>query len=322
MKKLIFSLSALCLSILTLSAQTTDSERDFQISFVSPFGTNGMQSHLITNKYSINILGGYSAGNRVLELGSLYNVNSNYTSGLQAAGLVNYSGMSNHAVHLAGLVNIAAGGETSFQGAGIANVAKSVKGVQAAGIINVAGEVDGVQLGLINIAGSYEGGVPIGLINIVKENGKQEFELSFSEAINTAVSFKLGTDHLYTIFSAGVNYIQQPIEYAVGLGFGTHIDWKEGWGNQIEIMGYALTEEGSFNTGLNMLTQLKFTVSKEITEHFKVYGGPVLNMTISDYVNPITGEVGSSLAPYSLWKNSSNRTSLNSWIGFSVGVRF
>ncbi len=337
MKRLILSLVAICFTALTASAQRTNNERDFQISFISPFGTNGVQSHLITNKFSLNILGGYSAGNRVLELGSLYNVNTHFTSGVQAAGIVNYSGNSKKAAQFAGVINIATDGSSSFQAAAVANaakeldgmqaaavanVAKEVDGVQASAVVNIADEVDGVQLGLINIAGSYERGVPIGLINIVKENGKQEFELSFSEAINTAVSFRLGTDHFYTIFSAGVNYIEQPVNYAVGLGLGTHIDWKRGWGNQIEAMGYALSEDGSYDTGLNMLTQLKFTLSKDITRRFKLFAGPVLNMTISNYVNPETGQLGSSLAPWSMWKNNSSKTHLNAWVGFTAGFRF
>ncbi len=337
MKKLILSLAAFCLSVFAVSAQTVKTERDFQISFISPFGTNGTQSHLITNKYSINILGGYSAGNRVLELGSLYNVNSKFTKGAQFAGISNYTGDSQKAVQFAGVVNVAKSGESLVQGAGVANVtervtgvqlsgvanlAKEVEGVQAAGVVNIADEVNGVQLGLINIANRYEKGVPVGLINIVKENGKQEFEVSTSEAINTAVSFKLGTDYFYTIFSVGANYINKPINYAAGLGFGTHIKWNKGWGNQIEALGYMLTEDGEFQNDFNMLTQLKFTVSKDIAKRFKVFAGPVLNMTISNYINPNTGELGSSLAPFSVWKNNGIKTRLNAWVGFTAGVRF
>jgi transposase len=54
----------------------------------------------------------------------------------------------------------------------------------------------------------------IGLINIAKHRGKYEFEVSFSESINTAISFKIGTDKFYTIFSGGINYFLSTIEYA------------------------------------------------------------------------------------------------------------
>lgn len=297
-------------------------ERDFQISFIAPFGTNGIQSHLATNQISINILGGYSYGNKLFELGGLYNANTHLTQGFQLAGIANYSGNTDQAAQLAGITNIASAGTTPFQFAGITNVADEVNGLQLAGILNVARQIKGVQFALINYAGQNDG-VSIGLINIVKKGGKQEFEVSFSEVLNTIVSFKLGTDKFYTIFSGGINYINNPVEYAAGLGLGTHISWKNGWGNQIEAMGYALTGNGSFETeGINMLTQLKFTVSKQLAPHFKLFAGPVVNMTVSDYINPDTGTRGSSLSPWSMWKSHSSSTDLNGWLGFSAGVRF
>lgn len=320
MKRLTLSTLS-CLFSMLLMAQETQ-VRNFQVSFISPFGTNGAQSYLVTNKVSINLLGGYSYGNTIFEFGGLYNVNTNLTRGFQFAGLSNYSGNTDNAAQFSGITNIAIDGITPFQFAGIANVANEVKGLQFAGIVNVAKHVKGVQLGLINYADESDG-VSIGLINIVKKGGKQELEVSFSEALNTAVSFKLGTDKFYTIFSGGVNYINKPMEYAAGIGWGTHMDLKKGWGSQIEAMGYALTENGSFETdALNMLTQLKFTVSKQFAPHFKIFAGPVVNMTISDYVNPETGAKGSPLSPWSMWKSSSNTTHLNGWIGLSLGVRF
>lgn len=320
MKKIILSVTVICLSAISVLAQELKN-KDFQVSFIAPFGTNGTQSHLTTNKVSFNILGGYSYGNTVFEFGSLYNVNTHLTKGFQFAGIANYSGNIQKAAQFAGLTNIAPNGTTPFQFAGITNVADEVIGLQLAGIVNVAKRVKGVQVGVINYADESDG-VSIGLINIVKNGGKQEFEVSFSEALNTTVSFKLGTDRLYTIFSGGVNYINKPVEYAAGLGFGTHMDWKKGWGNQIEIMGYSLTRNGSFDTdGVNMLSQLKFTVSKQFYKHFKVFAGPVVNMTIAD-TDFEKGITGSSISPYSMWSNDGKKTHLNSWIGFVAGVRF
>lgn len=321
MKKIFLSIALLCITVTGVFGQS-QKERAVQLSLLSPLGTNGVESHMIINKVSLNILGGYSFGNTVFEFGGLYNVNTHQTKGFQFAGIVNYSGHTEKAAQFAGITNIAASGVTPFQFAGIANVADEVTGLQFSGLVNVAKRVKGVQFGLFNYA-EVSDGVSIGLINIVKKGGKQEFEVSFSEAINTAVSFKLGNDRFYTIFSAGMNYINSPVEYAIGLGLGTYIDWKKGWGNQIEAMGYSLSEQGSLkNDGINMLTQLKLTLSKEFAPHFKVFAGPTINMTISDYVNPETGVIGSSLSPWSMWKNDSGSTRLNGWIGFTAGVRF
>lgn len=348
MKKKIFSVILFCVTALSAVAQNDN--KLFHLSFISPFGTNGTRSHLVTNNISFNILGGHSYGNTAFELGGLYNANIYLTKGVQFAGILNFSGHSYNAVQFAGVTNISTQGVSGAQigGAvnvaynattqisGVINVAKRIEGVQVAGIGNIASgdvktqigtvfnsakRVKGVQIGLFNYADSCDG-VQIGLINIVKNGGKHEFEVAFSEALNTTISFKLGTDKLYTIFSGGVSYLNNPIEYAYGVGFGTHQNWGKRWGSQVEIIGYQLTEEGKFRGGLDLLTRLKFTVSKQIANHFKVFAGPVLNMTISDYVNPETGKIGSSFASYTMWEQTNGKTNLKAWLGFTAGVRF
>ena len=304
---------------------------------VTPLGTNGVESYSATNKVSVNILGGQSSGNTCFEFGGLYNVNKNYTKGFQFAGLMNYSGCGEHASQFAGITNIMPKGTSPFQFAGIANVADEadglqfagianvadkVDGLQFAGIVNVAREVNGVQFGLINVAEECDG-VSVGLINVVKKDGKHEFELSFSESLNTAVSFKLGTDKFYTIFSGAVNYIYNPVEYAAGIGFGTHINWKNDWSNQIEIIGYGVTDGGCFDyDGVNMLAQLKLPISKQISKHFKVFAGPVFNVSISDCADNDLVHGAANLSPWKMWNFSSGKTKFNGWIGLVAGVRF
>ncbi len=326
MKKTFLSL-ILVLSISNLNAQTK--ERDFQLSFMTPLGTNGINSQDYVNKFSLNLLGGYSSGNKIFELGGLYNVSIDFSKGLQVAGITNYSGemggvqvagITNYSgeidgAQVAGITNISKDVE-GIQIGGLANIAGDIEGAQIAGLLNIADEVDGVQIGLFNYAKSVDEGLPIGLINVVKEGGKYEGEVSFSEALSTTLSFKLGTDYFYTIFSAGVNYIKKPVDYAVGLGFGTHIHWDKGWGNEIEAIGYALTEEGVFPDELNLLTQLKFPISKEFSKHFKIFAGPVLNLTISSNNNSPT------IAPWTMWQTSLDENNLSSWLGFTAGVRF
>ena len=261
-----------------------------------------------------NVEGGQVAG--------LVNKSRNVDGG-QVAGLVNTARLI-EGVQIAGLVNAAKGNVFGVQIAGLSNVARDVYGVQVGGLVNVARNQHGVQVGLFNYSDRSDG-VSVGLINIVKHGGKQEFEISFSEAINTAVSFRLGNNNLYTIFSGGINYIDTPkVEYAVGLGLGTHMDWRRGWGSQIEVLGHLLTEDGAFfeNHDINMLTQIKYTFSKQFCKRFKIFAGPVINLTISDNVNPVTGVVGSSLSPWSMWSASSGDLRFNSWIGFTAGVRF
>lgn len=314
MRKIFLLVSVLLLPVLSIIAQEVI-QRDFQLSFISPLGTNGLDSRVTSNKFSLNMLGGYSYGNTAFELGGIYNVNTDVTKGLQMSGVANYSGYGLNAFQIAGITNVMKKGTTPFQIAGVVNMADNANGLQLAGVVNVAKRLTGVQLGLINIADESEG-VAVGLINIVKKNGKYEFELAFSEAWNTVISFKLGTDYFYTIFSGGVKYVKEPIEYGAGLGFGTHVCWKNGWSNQIELIGYAITTGKSFNhDGLNMLVQLKLPIAKEVCEHFKIFGGPVFNTTLSSLDK-------CSINPWSLGSTLSGKTKLNCWLGFVVGVRF
>lgn len=318
-KRLIYAFLLLLSSACSLSSQAQDyEEKDFQLGFVTPVGTNGTHSYSTVNKVSFNVLGGHSYGNTAFEFGSLYNINTHITKGFQFAGIANYTGCSDGAAQMAGITNIASDGVSTFQLAGIANIANEMSGLQMAGIVNIAKRLRGVQLGLVNISDECEG-VPVGLINIVKKNGKHEFELSFSETLNTAVSFRLGTDKLYTIFSGGVRYLESPTEYALGIGFGTHINWKNNWGNQIELVGYSVTKDGSFNNdGVNMLTQLRLPISKELSCGLKLFAGPVVNMTISD----VEEDGDDSIGPWNMWSSIHGDTHLKGWVGLVAGVRF
>ena len=297
-------------------------EKNFQLSLVSPVGTNGMSSGQTTNKVSFNIVGGHSFANKIFEFGSVYNVNLNHTSGFQFAGVMNYTKESRKAAQFAGVTNISQSGKTPFQFAGVLNAADKVTGLQFAGLVNVAKDVRGVQFGIINYSDTCSSGVPIGIFNIVRHGGKHELEVGLSDALNTYASFKLGVNRFYTIFSAGVNFLHSEPIYGVGMGFGTDILWKKtGWANQIEAVGYYVTEDGKFQTGTNVLAQVKFTFSKQIRTHFKVFAGPTLNLTVSDHVNSETGAIGSSLKPYSIFHTNGN-TAVNGWVGFTAGVRF
>ncbi len=311
MKKLL--LTAIC-AIATLSLSAQEQYRGAQVSFITPVGTNGTESQHFTNGFSFNILGGYSYATEGFELGGLYNINSDHTDGVQIGGLFNMSGKLK-GLQLAGLFNTTDDIE-GVQVAGITNIAGDVEGIQLSGIVNIADENSGFQVGLVNYAEESDG-VQLGLINIVKEGGKQEFEVGFGEALNTYASFRLGNRYLYTIFSGGMRYFgSEGIDFAAGLGMGTQIEWEDGWANEIEGICYSITHDGEFAKSLNLLTQLRFTFSKEFSPWFKVFAGPTLNLTISDRVG------GSYWAPSALFESQSGSSITTGWIGFTAGVRF
>jgi len=180
-------------------------DKPFQFSLTPGLGTHGKMSGQVENKFSLNVLGGYTAGVDGFEVGGIFNINkkdvryvqfagvcnivggnvagfqasgvSNYNTknatGFQVAGVINNSG-SVEGFQAAGVINLTTDTVKGAQVAGVVNIAKCAN-VQAAGISNVAEEVEGVQLsGIANVADSVRGVQAAGLINIAERvNGLQ-----------------------------------------------------------------------------------------------------------------------------------------------------
>ena len=292
-------IQALLLVLIPANLFANEKVRLFQFGLFPPISSNGINSGKTVNMVSLNLIGGYSAGTKVFELGGVWNASRDYIKGLQIAGLLNYTGNSCNSVQISGFANISASGKSPLQIGGLFNVADNVNGLQISALVNVAKKVKGVQIGLINCVENGEEGVSIGLVNITKYGGKYEFEVSFSEAVNTLVSFRLGTDRFYTIFSGGVNYFHSPLEYAVGLGFGTSIDWKKHWSNQIEIQAYGISHKKKLfmENSVNGIIQMRLPVCKEFAKHFKVFVGPTLNLGLQN-----ADVLGNTLSPWQIWK--------------------
>lgn len=132
--------------------------RTWQVSFVPFVGTNHRLSGNVVNDYSLNILGGYSAGTNKLELGGLFNINRGSVRHVQAAGLFNLNGGRTEGVQLAGLFNTNFDSSRVAQFAGLINFNDhSSEGIQAAGLSNLT-------------IGQYRGPQVAGLFNVVSDN--------------------------------------------------------------------------------------------------------------------------------------------------------
>jgi hypothetical protein len=182
-------------------------EKVFQFSLFPGISTNGIESGAYYNKFSFNLFGGLSAGNRILELGSLVNVNLKESTGIQIAGLANVVG-ANAYVNLSqseerALINVE-DSESSTKGiqfAGILNfVRNNTRGIQVAGMLNVVGgDIKGFQLaGIGNSAVNNMGGTSsaiqiAGFYNIAKE-GMGGFQISslFNYTDGNFAGFQLG----------------------------------------------------------------------------------------------------------------------------------
>jgi len=193
--------------------------RPFQVTFISPIGTNGANSGDYVNELSLNILGGYNGGLDGFELGSLVNILRKDMDGFQGAGFANLVGgkadgaqisgflniVNEHSegMQLGGFANINGSGFDGLQGAGFLNItggnsevieiggfgnlnAGDIEGAQLAGFINLAESVNGAQLGgFINIADKVDGAQIAGFINIAdKAEGIQLSVINICDSID------------------------------------------------------------------------------------------------------------------------------------------
>lgn len=180
----------------------------FQASLTPGLSSHGIMSSQVINKFSLNVLGGYTAGTNGFEIAGLFNITKGDVKKLQFAGLFNLAGGSVTGIQIAGLLNDVSGRKTGFQAAGLLNRVKNeaegfqvaglsnfntkdMKGMQAAGLLNyVRNEVEGFQVaglcnftakdikgmqagGLVNVSGRNHGGLQIaGIGNMVSRHSK------------------------------------------------------------------------------------------------------------------------------------------------------
>lgn len=160
-------------------------ERVFQFSLFPGISTNGLNSASYFNKFSLNLFGGISAGNRIVEFGGVANLNVQGITGIQFGGLANIvganaftnltvseqralinSGFRSNAkgIQCSGILNYVRNNSAGIQVSGVFNVVgDDSKGFQMAGLGNTAGgDSEGLQLaGLFNISQSSMSGFQV-----------------------------------------------------------------------------------------------------------------------------------------------------------------
>lgn len=265
MKSLITLTLILLLVANDLPAQETDSlkTRAFQFSFITPVGTNGLSSWKVTNRFSINLLAGYSGGLNGAEFSGLFSLIRIRMQGVQFSGLGNivlgetrgaqFSGLFNinlknvTAWQFAGLCNVATGNMKGFQCSGFASIAvQESRGMQVSGFMNYGGggkitqiagftniakkKSKGMQMaGFFNFAGKLKG-VQIAPFNYVDslEKGVPIGFLSFVRNGYHALEFST-TETMYGVFSFKTGVRQFYNILSTGVGYrNNRILW--GWG--------------------------------------------------------------------------------------------
>ncbi len=152
--------------------------KSYQISVWPGVGTHGKLNAQVSNSTSINLIGGYSGGVEVFEVGLLFNLVKKNVKHVQLAGLFNMVGGNVNGFQAANLFNQVEGNVEGVQIAGLANVVKrDVSGIQIATLFNRARSIKGLQIGFINKTDTQDG-TSIGLINISK-NRKGKNRIGF-----------------------------------------------------------------------------------------------------------------------------------------------
>lgn len=198
MKRINLIVTACVLVTALLQAQSDEKElkRKFQLTFVTPLGTNGLQSHKTTNNVSINILAGVSRGLNGFEVGSIANVILKDVKGAQFAGVGNVVLGEVHGAQVSGYFNYCGSG---------------VKGAQFSSVVNInLGELQGGQFSGFNLTRKGGSGVQLGAYaNVMGGHFKGSQISAFT---NVATGSIQGSQ-----ISAGFNYAKKVKGVQLGL---------------------------------------------------------------------------------------------------------
>jgi len=168
-------------------------EQPVQTSVAPGLGSHGKLGAQVINKFSLNMIGGYTAGLDGVEIGTIFNIDKKDVQYVQIAGVFNVVGGSFKGVQVGGLHNNVLDSVKGVEGvqiSGFSNLVKgpfkgaqvggiynqtgtSLEGVQISGFINrIKGDIQGAQVGGIynQVNGHLEGLQTSGFINVVNGN--------------------------------------------------------------------------------------------------------------------------------------------------------
>jgi hypothetical protein len=121
--------------------------KPIQFSLTPGLGTHGRMAAQVVNKFSLNVIGGYTAGINGFEIAGVFNIDKNDVKYVQYAGTFNTVGGKVTGMQIAGGYNLDLDSLHGFQAAGAGNNVKGgLQGVQLSGVFNrVEKKIMGVQ---------------------------------------------------------------------------------------------------------------------------------------------------------------------------------
>lgn len=290
--------------------------RPFQVSLTPGLSSHGMFSPQVVNKFSLNLVGGYTAGVDGVEFGGFFNINKQDSRYLQVAGIFNLVGGSVHGAQLAGVHNFAIDTVKGVQLAGFINQSTGqVSGLQLSSLHNEARHLKGVQIGLVNQADTSDG-ASIGLINLIG-NGFYRVSLTANNLMAANLALKTGTHAFYSILMAGMNTSAQQKMYAFGLGAGHDFLINNKFYASAEV-NYQIA-----NTGLwdDRWTQGKLLFNYQLCKNISLIAGPTYNHYNHSGSYHLDGYQNiTSIPDYPAQAASGHQT--KNWLGWEAGLSF
>ena len=200
------------------------------------------------------------------------------------------------------------------------NVARDVKGAQV-GILNIGRDVKGGQIGIINVARDVDG-LSLGLLSFEKE-GRHDLLVYTTETDTVNLDFKLGGDHLHTIFAAGI----RPDQWGwVGLGYGGHANLGRLW-LDIDALWQSYTPLASFTQSVDGQPRLfepfrgqptqvargRVTLGAQLAKQLAIFGGVQMSVRVPITTNQL------DIVPTYLADPSEE---ILAWPGAFAGIQF
>lgn len=294
-------------------------KRPFQVSLTPGLSSHGLFSPQVVNKFSLNLVGGYTAGVNGLEFGGLFNINRMNSRYLQLAGVFNLVGGTVTGLQAAGVHNRALDTVKGVQFAGFINKAESqVSGLQIAALDNEAHKLKGIQIGLVNrVDTSY--GASIGLVNVIG-NGFYRVTLSANDLTNTNISLKTGTHNFYTDVLIGVNVAPASKLYMGGFGLGHDFMLNNKVYVSTEAAFHFVNDNGTWDSHL---LQGKLLFNVQLSKNISLVAGPTFNRYINSIAFHVSGYKNINHLPKAedVVGIPPDHTSKN-WVGWEVGIAF
>jgi len=244
MKARILLIAALfCVSQFAMGQEEEERTAPLHFSFITPLGTNGLESWNTTNNISFNLLAGFSGGLQGVEFAGFANALKGDMKGVQFAGFCNNTFGNAEGAEIAGFWNYNHKNIKGFQASGFANFTLGhVQGFQASGFANYAdGASFGQYGGFANLSTDNVSGVQAsGFANVTVGDMKG---LQGSGFANVTVGDQLGIQA--TGFS---NIVTRRMKGVQASGFFNYT--KKLSGVQLGVVNYADSVENGIPIGV------------------------------------------------------------------------